>query len=83
LGLTADKLLEIGIIDRIVKEPLGGAHYAPALVARELKKELIEALESVSKVSTESLIEQRYSRLRQIGYYANIPDESEPLGVKS
>ena len=71
LGLTADKLLEMGIIDAVVKEPLGGAHHGPALVARNLKKELFKALKDLSKTDSKKLVEQRYIKLRNIGYYAN------------
>ncbi|MBE0448447.1 MAG: acetyl-CoA carboxylase carboxyltransferase subunit alpha [Actinobacteria bacterium] len=81
LGLTSDKLLEMGIVDCVVREPLGGAHYAPSLAARELKKELVKALEDLSKVSTKDLVEQRYSRLRHIGYYTKAR-ESETLSGK-
>lgn len=83
LGLTADKLLEMGIIDSIIKEPLGGAHHAPALVARELKKELANALKDLNTMSTKDLVEKRYAKLRHIGYYTQSPDESESLSIKS
>ncbi len=64
LGLTAEKLLERGLIDGIVKEPLGGAHKAPALVARELKKSLTRALRDNLDKSPDELIETRYAKLR-------------------
>lgn len=73
LQLTADKLLEMRIIDIIVKEPLGGAHHAPALVARSLKKELAGALSELNGISGEELAKRRYERLRNVGYYANMP----------
>ncbi len=69
LGLTADKLLKLGIIDTIVKEPLGGAHHAPALVARDLKRELEKSLKELGKVDPAELVEKRYSKLRNIGFY--------------
>lgn len=69
LGLHADKLLELGIIDVIVKEPLGGAHHGPASVARELKKELATALSELSATAPDKLVKQRYARLRGIGHY--------------
>ncbi|MDI6716313.1 MAG: acetyl-CoA carboxylase carboxyltransferase subunit alpha [Actinomycetota bacterium] len=73
LGLTADRLKELGIIDAIVKEPLGGAHHAPALVARDLKKELVKALKDLIKLNPKELVEKRYARLSQIGYYIENP----------
>jgi acetyl-CoA carboxylase carboxyl transferase subunit alpha len=70
LGLTADKLLEFGIIDSVVKEPLGGAHHAPALAARSLKKEIVKALDELIMIPAEDLVEKRYKKLRAIGRYA-------------
>lgn len=74
LGLTADKLLELGIIDVVVREPLGGAHHGPALVARNLKKELLRALEELSKVDPRTLTGERYTKLRKIGFYTEAGD---------
>ncbi|MBS3910053.1 MAG: acetyl-CoA carboxylase carboxyltransferase subunit alpha [Actinobacteria bacterium] len=70
LGLTADRLLELGIVDTIVKEPLGGAHHAPALVARNLKKEIVAALGELKAAGQDSLADKRYEKLRSIGHYA-------------
>ncbi|MCL6471793.1 MAG: acetyl-CoA carboxylase carboxyltransferase subunit alpha [Firmicutes bacterium] len=69
LGLTAERLLELKIIDVVVKEPLGGAHHAPALVARDVKKELEKALADLKNVDPKQLVEKRYARLRNIGVY--------------
>lgn len=66
LGLTAEKLLERGLIDEVIKEPLGGAHRAPALVARELKKSLERVLRDNLTKTPEELIENRYARLRAV-----------------
>lgn len=76
LGLTADKLLELGIVDSVVKEPLGGAHHASALVARDLKKELVKAIHELSDIGAKELTEQRYAKLRRVGHY------SEALAVQ-
>jgi acetyl-CoA carboxylase carboxyl transferase subunit alpha len=83
LGLHADKLLELGIVDIIIKEPLGGAHHGPASVARELKKELVKSLKDLSATKPEELVEKRYTRLRSIGHYTE--DSSKPtiLDMKS
>jgi acetyl-CoA carboxylase carboxyl transferase subunit alpha len=70
LGLTAEKLLAHGIIDKIIKEPLGGAHHAPALAARSLKKEIVAALNELIDISAEALVENRYNKIRSIGRYA-------------
>jgi len=69
LGLTADRLLGLGIIDTVVKEPLGGAHYAPALAVKELRRELVKALNELNEIDRKELVNRRYARLRSIGYY--------------
>jgi len=74
LGLTADKLLGLGIVDVVLKEPLGGAHHGPALVARNLKKELLKALEELGKIDPKVLVDERYAKLRKIGYYTEASD---------
>ncbi|MHB0977249.1 MAG: acetyl-CoA carboxylase carboxyltransferase subunit alpha [Candidatus Aquicultorales bacterium] len=69
LGLTSDVLLEHKLIDTVVKEPLGGAHKAPALVARDLKKVLMASLRRFLTQTSEELVENRYARLRAVGSF--------------
>lgn len=69
LKLTAESLLELGIIDGIVKEPLGGAHHDPDSVTGELKKTLTRAFANLSSSSGKKLTETRYQRLRRIGVF--------------
>jgi len=83
LGLHADKLLELGIIDVIVKEPLGGAHHGPASVARGLKKELAKALKDLSSIDPNELVKKRYTRLRNIGYYTEYSGKPSVLDMQS
>lgn len=66
LGLTAQKLLELGIIDSIIKEPGGDV----AAAARELQHKLASALAELSTLSGPGLAEQRYARFRRIGVIA-------------
>ncbi|HEY3373516.1 MAG TPA: acetyl-CoA carboxylase carboxyltransferase subunit alpha [Candidatus Aquicultor sp.] len=73
LCLTADKLLDLGIVDTIIKEPLGGAHHAPALVVRSLKREIVQSIGDLSLIKGDALVAQRYERLRNIGFYAEVP----------
>ncbi|MFO7763089.1 MAG: acetyl-CoA carboxylase carboxyltransferase subunit alpha [Wenzhouxiangellaceae bacterium] len=63
LGLTARRLKELGLIDQIVREPLGGAHRNPQEVAGRLKEHLLSQLKVLDGLSTEELIEARYRRL--------------------
>jgi acetyl-CoA carboxylase carboxyl transferase subunit alpha len=69
LGLTALRLLEHKLIDRIVPEPLGGAHRDPATMAATLKQILLDELARLERVDMKTLLEQRYSRLRSYGAY--------------
>ena len=67
MGITANRLLEIGLIDEIIPEPLGGAHRAAQDMANILKERLITHLSQIRKWSTDALLENRYSRLMKIG----------------
>jgi acetyl-CoA carboxylase carboxyl transferase subunit alpha len=69
LRLTGDELLELGVIDGIISEPLGGAHRDPKATAEEIKKTILENLEELSKSSKEELIETRYDKYRNMGVY--------------
>jgi acetyl-CoA carboxylase carboxyl transferase subunit alpha len=69
LGLTAPRLLEHKLIDRIVPEPLGGAHRDPAAMAATLKQTLLDELARLERVDMKTLLEQRYRRLRSYGAY--------------
>jgi acetyl-CoA carboxylase carboxyl transferase subunit alpha len=69
LKLTAWDLEELGVIDKIVEEPLGGAHRNYEESARILKKEIKAVLEELSNLGPEELIERRIAKFRQMGSY--------------
>ncbi len=69
LKLTAPDLLAQGIIDRIIPEPLGGAHRNPKEAADILKGILLEELKKLSKVKTQKLIEHRIEKFAKMGEY--------------
>ena len=69
LGLTAPRLLEHKLIDRIIPEPLGGAHRDPGTMAATLKCILLEELAELEALPLEELLERRYRRLRSVGAY--------------
>jgi acetyl-CoA carboxylase carboxyl transferase subunit alpha len=69
LALTAPRLLELGLIDQIVKEPLGGAHRDPAAMAARLKTALLGQLDALGGIAPDALLAQRYKRLRALGAY--------------
>ena len=67
LKLTAPHLLELGIIDGIVKEPLGGAHSNFDAAAASLKEAIIEAFSELSELTAEQLVEERYQKFARMG----------------
>jgi len=69
LGLTAPRLLELGLIDKLVREPLGGAHRNPHSMAVRLKAVLLNQLDELEALPIDELLEQRYQRLRGYGAY--------------
>ncbi|MDR3682422.1 MAG: acetyl-CoA carboxylase carboxyltransferase subunit alpha [Geothrix sp.] len=67
LKLTAPHLLDLGVIDGIVKEPLGGAHSNYDAAAAALKEAIVEAFSELSDLSAEQLVEERYQKFARIG----------------
>lgn len=74
LGITAVRLKALGLVDRIVNEPPGGAHRDPSAAAGGLKKALADALRQVSDVPIENLLKLRYERLMQYGRFEEAVD---------
>ncbi len=69
LKLNAATLLELGVIDGVVPEPLGGAHNDPAAAAAALKDLLVRHLDELAKLDTDQLLDARYERYRALGEY--------------
>lgn len=67
LRLTAEDLLELKVIDKVVAEPTGGAHTSVEGAASEVERALLEALETAEKLSTRERLERRYQKLRRLG----------------
>ena len=67
MGITAARLKSLGLIDRVVPEPVGGAHRDPEGMARNLRKALQEALKQLAGVPIDTLLETRFSRLMSYG----------------
>ncbi len=70
LKFNAEDLLALKIIDGIIPEPLGGAHRDPALTAASIKQAVLMGLAELLDRPADSLVEERYQRLRQLGIYA-------------
>ncbi len=69
MGITADSLQKLGLIDEILPEPLGGAHRDPQAMAKTLKASLLSALDALGSVPVDQLTEARYARLMQYGKF--------------
>jgi acetyl-CoA carboxylase carboxyl transferase subunit alpha len=69
LGITASRLKTLGLIDKIVNEPLGGAHRDHAAAAQSLKKALQDALRGLADKSPGELVEARFERLMDYGRF--------------
>jgi acetyl-CoA carboxylase carboxyl transferase subunit alpha len=71
LGITAHRLKALGLIDKIVNEPVGGAHRDHKQMAAYLKRALNDALRQVVDLPTKELLDHRYNRLRSYGRYTD------------
>ncbi len=68
MGITAQRLKELKLIDNIVEEPLGGAHRDVEKMAKHLKARIKQDLDALRPLDSEQLLEQRYQRLLGYGY---------------
>jgi acetyl-CoA carboxylase carboxyl transferase subunit alpha len=69
LGITASRLLELGLIDQIIAEPLGGAHRDHDLMAVTLRDSLTETIDILDGIGIDKLLDQRYQRLMSYGAF--------------
>ena len=69
LGITSDRLLQLGLVDEVIPEPLGGAHKDPEKVATQVGDCLAAQLEELDKMTTEALLDDRYQRLLSYGEF--------------
>jgi acetyl-CoA carboxylase carboxyl transferase subunit alpha len=69
LGLTAPRLLELGLIDKVVREPLGGAHRNPRSMAVRLKAVILNQLDKLEALDPATMLDRRYQRLRGYGAF--------------
>jgi acetyl-CoA carboxylase carboxyl transferase subunit alpha len=72
LKLTAADLFRLGVIDEIVKEPLGGAHRDPQRMAKTLKEAIERHLEELGKIDEEELLGLRYQKFRRMGTFIDV-----------
>ncbi len=72
LRLTAKDLLEMKLIDEVIKEPLGGAHTNPEVTAEEIRSAIKRYSKELRDISKESLVERRYEKFRCMGVFENL-----------
>jgi acetyl-CoA carboxylase carboxyl transferase subunit alpha len=82
LKLTADHMLSFGLIDDIIKEPLGGAHTAPEEMAKTLKKHLKKAIAELQEMDPDQRIMARIDKYANMGVYDTIPEDTDKEGSK-
>jgi acetyl-CoA carboxylase carboxyl transferase subunit alpha len=69
LGITSSRLKQLGLVDEVIPEPLGGAHKEPDEVARRIADCLENQLKALDAKTTDQLLEERYQRLMEYGEY--------------
>ncbi len=67
MGITAERLKGLGIVDKVIDEPLGGAHRDPASMAESIRGELLTQLKMLQGLEMGELLERRYDRLMSYG----------------
>jgi acetyl-CoA carboxylase carboxyl transferase subunit alpha len=72
MAITSTRLKALGLVDRIVREPIGGAHRNPTQMAKRLKAVLLGELDALAGLDPDQRVEQRYQRLRRIGAFEQV-----------
>lgn len=70
LKLTSQDLLKLGIVDKVVPEPLGGAHRDSVKIAETLKQYIVEELQRLIEIPESRLVDDRYKRFRKLGVFS-------------
>jgi acetyl-CoA carboxylase carboxyl transferase subunit alpha len=78
LKLDAENMLSFGLIDGILREPLGGAHNAPEAMAKTLKQHILDELAGLKNMDPEQRITERIDKYGNMGHYQHISFEEEP-----
>jgi len=79
LKFTAKDLKKLGLIDEIIKEPLGGAHRDPTAAAANVEKFIVDTLRELRRCKPDTLLKRRYKRLREIGAFYTDAAKSAPV----
>lgn len=75
MKITAPDLYELGVVDRIIEEPLGGAHKDPDYQAKLIKQAILDGLGELRGFTKEALIEHRYEKYKKVGSFVSVADQ--------
>jgi len=67
MGITAERLKSLNIVDKVIQEPLGGAHRDPAKMSESIRADLVQQLDMLGKFDQDALLARRYERLMSYG----------------
>ncbi|MEC4561360.1 acetyl-CoA carboxylase carboxyl transferase subunit alpha [Pseudomonas inefficax] len=67
MGITAERLKSLNIVDKVIQEPLGGAHRDPAKMSESIRADLVQQLDMLGKLDQDALLARRYDRLMSYG----------------
>ena len=80
LKFTSSHLKELGIVDDVIAEPLGGAHRDPHRTASSVKMYLMKTLHDLRSIPTDELLQQRYDKFRQMGVFLEDSGVADSVG---
>ncbi|HSX13676.1 MAG TPA: acetyl-CoA carboxylase carboxyltransferase subunit alpha [Chlamydiales bacterium] len=86
LKMQSENLLELGVIDTIIPEPLGGAHLNPKIAFQNVKSYILEQWNALKSIEIDTLIENRYQKFRKIGKFEedlNVGSSNETIITRS
>ena len=67
MGITAERLKSLNIVDKVIQEPLGGAHRDPVKMSESIRADLVQQLDMLGKLDNDALLARRYDRLMSYG----------------
>jgi acetyl-CoA carboxylase carboxyl transferase subunit alpha len=70
MGLTADRLAKLKLVDEVLREPLGGAHRKPEVMAEDIKRSILRHLDALEALGTEKLLAEREARIVSFGVFS-------------
>ena len=79
LKFSPEYLKKFGVVDRVISEPMGGAHRDFDLAAKKLKDAIVGSLAKLKKKSTKKLLEDRYTKFRHLGEFAETETSAVPV----